>query len=373
MALIESLCVFKKFLISLILVALINHAFAQDLGNSIEFNTELSLKYFPSTNHLSGKVYGGELIYHKSINTSWQRRMNIESQDWVLRFNTLRSLKINENKNQFGDSYALLYGLNFFLLKTKYVNLNFSPAFGLGYTNKTIYTNENRIIGSHINIYARGALKTEINIAPSVKLLTGINFLHLSNAATRVPNMGLNQSSLSFGILKKLKSIDNRYPNENLGAFSDTTLNKHELQFGINLGRRGAYKSSKGLFRSAFYLGYNYKFNYFLSLSSGIDAIYYHKVYDADNNLGTYQSLATSFDNWRLGTAIGPSVRIGKFLISPKYGYYLYFNSLKPIQTYWTANSDYHFHKKLAFQTKLYVHKAEADFIGFGFTYNLTL
>jgi hypothetical protein len=365
--------VFKKLLISLIFFALVNYLFAQDTANSIEFNTELSLKYFPSTNYLSGKVYGAEVIYHKTPSSLFQRKLNIISQDWVLRFNTLRSLKINENENQFGDSYALLYGLNFSVLKTKYVNLNFSPAFGLGYTNKTIYTNENRIIGSHINIYARVALKTEVPITSSLKLLTGVNFLHLSNAATRVPNRGLNQSSIIFGISRDLKNNQAKPSKESLITFPDSILNKHELELGLNIGRRGAYKSSKGLFRNGVYLGYNYRFNYFFALSLGFDAVYYHKVYNPNNNPSTYQSYATSLDRWRLGTAIGPSISIGKFEVAPKYGYYLYYNSLKPMQTYWTANSDYHFNKRLALQAKLYVHKTEADFLGLGFVYKLAL
>ncbi|KHJ37032.1 lipid A 3-O-deacylase (PagL) [Pedobacter glucosidilyticus] len=363
---------FKKLLISLILVALINHVFAQNIGNSIEFNAEISLKYFPSSNHLSGKVYGAEVIYHKVPSSLFQRKLNIISEDWVLRFNTLRSLKINENINQFGDSYALLYGLNFSVLKTKYLNLNFSPAFGLGYTTKTIYTNENRIMGSHVNMYSRAALKTEISITSTTKLLTGINFLHISNAATRVPNMGFNQSSISFGISKELKNNQAKPSKESLTTFPDSTLNKHELELGLNIGRRGAYKSSKGLYRNGLYLGYNHRFNYFLALSLGLDAVYYHKVYHPDNNLGTYQSYASSLDRWRLGTAIGPSIRIGKFEVEPKYGYYLYFNSLKPMHTYWTVNSDYNLNKKLALQAKMYVHKAEADFLGLGFVYKLT-
>lgn len=358
------------FVIFLLFLALSCDVFSQDADKSIEFNSEISLRFFPSSGELSGKVYGGEVIYHKAPSSFFHKKLNIVSQDWVLRFNTLKSLKINENINQFGDSYALLYGLNFSILKSKHLNLNFSPAFGLGYTTKTIYTNENRIIGSHVNIYARVVLKTEVPITPSVKLLTGVNFLHLSNAATRVPNMGLNQSSISFGIAKGMNSNSINLKHDD-NSISDSLWHKHELEFGLNIGRRGAYRSSKGLYRNGLYLGYNYRFNYFLTFGLGLDAVYYHKVYNPDDNMATYQSLASSFNKWRLGTALGPSIKIGKFEVGPKYGYYLYFNSLKPIKTYWTANSDYHLNKKLALQTKLYVHKAEADFIGFGFVYNL--
>ena len=341
--------------------------------NSLEFSPELSLRYFPAANNISGNSFGGEFIYHMAINEhskDWQKKLKLNSTDFIFRYNSFQQLKINDLANQFANSYALLYGLNISILKYRFLQLNLSPGFGIGYTGKTIYTNENKIIGSHFNLYSRAALKAEIQLSVATKLSGGINFLHFSNAGTRVPNIGMNTSSISIGLIRYLKSKSPQKATPNTDNFKDT-LTKHEFEFGANIGRRGVYKSTDGLYKAGFYTGYNYRLNTLLGLAVGLDAVYYHTVYDPARNSETYQSNATSLKPWRLGTAIGPDFYLGRSVLSLKYGYYLYFNSLKPINTYWSAGYKYHLYKSISLQSRLYVHKAEADYLGFGVVVNL--
>ena len=367
---------FYRFLFFVILYFGFNKTInAQILQNSLEFSPELGLKFFPSNNNLSGEVFGGEIIYHQYIKSEanvWQKKLCIISTDWVFRYNYFKQLKVDQKSDQFDDSFALLYAINISLFKHKSLQLNFSPAFGFGYTAKTIYTNSNKIIGSQINLYSRATLKAEMPLTSTTKFVTGLNFLHLSNAAMRVPNLGLNQASLSLGVIKNLTGKSIKKVNQNTLLKSDSLYRKHEIEFGANIGRRGVYKSTDGLFKTGLYLGYNYKQDAVLGMGLGFDAVYYHTVFNPEKQSETYQSNATSFKHWRIGAAIGPDLAMGKFVLSPKYGYYLYFNSLKPINTYWTAGFKYHLKQSVALQAKLYVHKAEADFMGFGVLFNFS-
>lgn len=351
-----------------------NDSYAQEnkaAQNSIEFISQMSLGVFTAQNKLTGTAYGGELIYH--LNTTenprpWMKVLNVKSLDLVFNYKNMGDIVMvsDPRPNRFGDSYALLGALNFSLLKVKGTELLVTPGLGLGYLAETWFTNQNVLIGSHLNFSSRIALKLTTQIAPSTKLSAGIDILHFSNAGTRVPNNGMNISSIGLGIVQSLntKRVTER----------DTTswrrpieYKKHSVDFGVNIGRRGVYRSKDGLYKTGLYAGYNYRLNTVFGLGAGVDAVYYHTIYDPLRNEATYQSNASSFDRWRVGTAIGPDLWMGRLALMAKYGYYLHYNSLKDIKTYWTAGLKYNALDWAAIQAKIYVHKTEADFVGVGF------
>lgn len=351
-----------------------NDSYAQEnkaAQNSIEFIPQMSLGVFTAQNKLTGTAYGGELIYH--LNTTenprpWMKVLNVKSLDLVFNYKNMGDIVMvsDPRPNRFGDSYALLGALNFSLLKVKGTELLVTPGLGLGYLAETWFTNQNVLIGSHLNFSSRIALKLTTQIAPSTKLSAGIDILHFSNAGTRVPNNGMNISSVGLGIVQ---SLNTKRVNER-----DTTswrrpieYKKHSVDFGVNIGRRGVYRSKDGLYKTGLYAGYNYRLNTVFGLGAGVDAVYYHTIYDPLRNEATYQSNASSFDRWRVGTAIGPDLWMGRLALMAKYGYYLHYNSLKDIKTYWTAGLKYNALDWAAIQAKIYVHKTEADFVGVGF------
>lgn len=338
-------------------------------GNSIEFSPQASVGVFTAQHKLTGRAYGGEILYHFNTekNTSnWMRGLNLKSIDLILNYKNMSDIEIQSDPKSgtFGDSYAVLAGLNISLLKFRQTELLLSPAFGLGYLGETFFTNANPLIGSHINFGSRISLKATTAISPSTQLAAGVDVLHFSNAAFRVPNNGINSSSISLGIIQKLKA---RTTVEKRDSLQSQPFKKHSIDLGINIGRRGVYQSKEARFRTGLYAGYNYRLGSILGLSSGIDAVYYHSVYDPNDNAGTYQSFATSYDHWRLGAALGPDLWMGNLALMVKYGYYLHYNSLRDNHTYWTAGMKYRVLDWAALQAKIYVHKTEADYAGFGF------
>lgn len=343
-----------------------------DRWNSLEFCPQVSLGLFTAGNKLSGSVFGGEFIYHIQKNDDprpWMRILHLNSIDLVFNYKNMKKVILTSDPrpNLFGDAYALMTALNFTLLKSKYAELWAAPGLGIGYLGQTYFTNRNILIGSHLNFASSMALKVAAKVAPYMRLSAGMDVLHFSNAGIRVPNYGLNISSVSFGILKLLRSSGQPKP-DSVRQQERLEYKRHQFDFGLNVGRRGVTRSKEGLYKTGLYAGYNYRVNELLGCSSGIDAVYYHTIYQ--HNLQTYQSLATSLDRWRLGVAIGPDFWMERLAVMAKYGYYLHYNnfsrSAEEVRTYWTAGLKYYVMNWAAVQTKIYLHKTEADYLGLG-------
>lgn len=363
---------YRTFLSLLFLSILVSGSYAQErkYASSIEFSPQVSIGVFTANHKLTGTAYGGELLYH--INTidnpsQWMRSMRLKSIDVVFNYKNMSDIKLVDDPREglFGDSYALLAGLNVSLLKLNKTELLFSPAFGVGYAAKTFFTNGNPLIGSHTNFTSRAGLKIAASLSPLTQLTAGIDILHYSNAAVRVPNNGMNTANVSLGIVQSVGKNTARDSNK----VSNFQHDKHSFDIGVNMGRRGVYQSKEGYFRTGLYAGYNLRLNSILALSSGIDAVYYHSVFDPNDLNRTYQSFATSYDHWRVGAALGPDIWMGRLALMMKYGYYLHYNSYRDNHTYWTAGMKYNVLDWAAVQAKIYIHKTEADFVGFGFIF----
>ncbi len=356
------------FIILIIFCIHISHANAQN-NSSIEFTPQVSLTRFSANpiNKLMGPVYGAELVYHKHATdnpAAWMRELNLKSIDVIFNYKNMSGVKrfYQPVEKEFGDSYGLLAGITIPLISFDHFYLDVAPSFGGLYAGETWYTNENPIIGAHLNFASRIALKTGIALNNKMDITGGIDILHYSNAGTRVPNNGMNVVSAGLGI----KYNFNRSAGDTITNKTDI-FKKHQFDLGANIGRRGVYESKDGLYKTGLYAGYNYRLSHVWALSTGIDAVYYHTIYDPDRNLETYQSNASSFKRWRVGLAVGPDFWMGNLAAMFKYGYYIYYDSLKPVKTYWTTGFKYKATNWFSLQAKIYVHKTEADYLGFGF------
>ncbi|MBG6236576.1 hypothetical protein IWX76_003170 [Pedobacter sp. CAN_A7] len=357
----------------LLLVFLQVPLFAQ-YKNSLEFSPTYSIKMFTADDQLSGTAFGWEMIYaviNDEKPKDWQRMLRVQSIDLIINVQNMRQVNVLTAADEVHplslDAFALMAGLNIRLTRLGNSELLFSPAFGVGYLSQTYFTNKNPLVGGHMNFASRAALKLAIPITESISINPGLQVLHYSNAAYRVPNRGLNGLFFNLGLLHQLKPFSNR---------PDTALRikkpypKHSFEFGVAAGRRGIYQSKLGLHRAALYGGYNYRLNQVLAWSTGLDAVYQPTVFDPDDFRRTYQSKASNYEHWRLGAAVGPDIWMGNLALSVKYGYYLHFNSYHNINTYWTAGFKYTVLPWLALQAKVFVHQSEADFVGFGLLLN---
>lgn len=335
--------------------------------NSIELNLQKSIRSFSAEkNKLQGNAYGGEFIYHFNVGEElkqWPRDLALKSIDVIFNYKRMRNLvRVAEPiEGEFGDSYGLMGGFTLPLFCINKLAFAFTPGLGIIYAGESWFTNENPVIGSKINLQVKAGLKASMPLNQKTALSLNVDILHYSNSAYRVPNNGLNILNLGMSVTRDLNKGESK-----LIKATNNEIKRHSFDLGISIGRRGVYKSRDGLWKTGLFAGYNYRFNSFLAMGTGLDAVYYHSVYDPNRNLETYQSKASSFERWRVGAAVGPDLWLGQFAAMVKYGYYIYYKSVLPMSTYWIAGVKYKLNNWLALQSKIYVHETEADHVGFG-------
>jgi hypothetical protein len=358
----------KRYLIAGACFFWFGNSQAQQNAHTLELNLQKAISSFSANqNKLQGSAYGGELIFHYNINREprrWSSDLGIKSIDVIFNYKRMDDVtRIAAPQNgEFGDSYGLLGGLTFPLLNISKAELQFTPGFGVLYAGESWFSNQNPVVGSKLNFGLKAGLKLNVPISKKTEVSANLDVLHYSNGGTRVPNNGLNVVSVGLSVARALnENIEVEKP-----SFEKETFKKHSLDLGVNVGRRGVYQSRDGLWRTGLYGGYNYRFTSYLAFGAGVDAVYYHTIYDPNRNLETYQSKASSFDRWRVGAAVGPDLWMGNLAFMAKYGYYIHYNSLLPVNTYWTAGVKYKLNSNLALQSKIYIHGTEADFVGFG-------
>lgn len=361
-----NLSIYKVFFVGVLCFPLFSTA--QQNAHTLELNLQKGINSFSANqNKLQGGAYGGELSYHYNVNRQpkkWSSDLGIRSIDVTFNYKRMADVTriANPMEGEFGDTYALLGGLTFPLFNVSKVDVAFTPGFGILYAGESWFSNQNPVVGSKLNFGLKAGLKASVPISKKMAVAANLDVLHYSNGGTRVPNNGLNVVSVGLSVSRALnEDVEVSKP-----SFGKEENKKHSFDFGVNVGRRGVYQSRDGLWRTGLYGGYNYRLTSYLALGGGVDAVYYHTIYDPNRVLETYQSKASSFDKWRVGAAVGPDLWMGNLAFMAKYGYYIHYNSLLPVNTYWTAGVKYKLNNNLALQSKIYIHGTEADFVGFG-------
>lgn len=348
-------------------VSALNAQEISDKSNTLEIKLQKDISYFPSNYGLSGNTFGGEIIYKINAqrkDRDWTKSLNIKSIDIIFDYRNTKKILTKGQDYTFGDSYALLSGITISLLKNKYVELGFSPSFGVGYSDETFFTNGNKILGSKINLYSVATFNVDVPVSSSTSIGLNVGVLHYSNAATRIPNNGMNMGIAGINFKRKLPYSATEEKNNT--HIQPKKIKRHNVEIAANIGRRGVYGSRKGLYKTGLYTGYNYKINQYIGIGAGIDGIYYHSLYDSKRHGETYQSKATSYDRWRVGAAIGPDIWLGNLGIMFKYGQYLHFNSFNDINNYWTVGMRYNIIHGIGVHAKGYIHTSEIDCLGLG-------
>jgi len=333
--------------------------------NSIEITPLSGIKIFsPGSIPLEGKSYGAEIaynIYQKENPAEWIKKLRIRDISIVAGYRDMRQVYIKDSVDSKGflkDVYTISGRLNINLLNVNKTELLFITGFGATFTNTSYYTDKNPLVGSRINFSPQAGIKLKTPLSGSTSVIAGADIFHYSNIGLRVPNNGVNTFALSLGLISGLKNTRKDWkkniPDSLRGFF----------EIGADIGYRGAFKTRAGTWKSGIYAGYNYKINHILSLKFGSDAVYYYTPFTG--SIETFQYYATSYDRWRIGVGIGGDIWLGKLAVMGNYGYYLKYNSYYPVKWYWTAGLKYYINSWLGFQGKMYSHKSQADYLGFG-------
>lgn len=389
----------KITLIALIfLFTIISKVTAQG-KNSIEISPDIGVQMFSAEqNTLKGNFEGGEVVYHLSMANNpadWVKMLHVNDISFAASFRQMGDVYLVKqpgSKGILGDCYGITSRLDITLAQMGRSQLRFIPGFGFAYATQSFYTNNNPLVGSHINFTAQAGVKFITPVSSSTRLVAGLDIYHYSNAAVKLPNDGVNALNASVGIDHDL-NVQGPGESKNMRSFKN--YKRSAFEFGFNIGRRGLVQQGGGidgqalidyqknaeskLYKSGFYAGYSYRLNPVLGLRLGTDAVYYYKTLDTIQNIqhfyATYQELASSYDKWRVGVSVGTDIWLGRVAFDINYGQYLHFHSYQgtygfnpnPPNWYWTFGGKYFINQWLGIEVKQYLHRTEADYAGFGF------
>lgn len=389
----------KRLLVLVIISITVNFAQAQTAKNSIGISAFTGLKMFTADSVMKGTTWGIEGVYHLNMadnKADWVKMLNIRSVDLAFSYRNYQSIYLAKQPTTtvgfLGDYYGAIAKINISLASVGKTELLLNPGFGFGYATETYYTDNNPLVGSHINFTAQIGLKIATPLTSSTRLWAGVDLYHYSNAAFKLPNYGVNSINASFGVDQDIST-----PATQGSKTPYQHYKKHTFEFGVNIGHRGIVQDGGGLsgagyadrrayqktapnnlYKSGLYAGYNYRLNPVLSLRAGIDAVYYFTTLDTISDVkhyyATYQELGSSYDRFRVGASLGAELWLGRFSLPVNYGYYLHYHYFVPTQntkystpdTYWTFGARYYFTPAFALEAKQYLHRTQADFAGFG-------
>jgi len=354
----------------LVIFALILSSRNSDAQNSIELTTLSGVKvYSDGTLPLGGKSYGFEAAYNmfqKKRSAEWIKTLRIRDIAIMAGYRNMSNVYMvdsAESKGFLGSIYTLSGGLNVNLISLNKTEILFVTGAGITYSSSSFFSDGNLIVGSHINFTPYAGIKIRTPLSGSISLVGGADIFHYSNVGLQVPNKGVNSLHLSFGIIKDLQNSDK----EITRAMADSV--RGFIDLGADIGRRGSFESHAGSWKSGLNIGYNYKLHPVFSIKAGMDAVYYYTTFD--NRVETFQYLATSYDPWRVGLSLGGDLWLGKLVVMGNYGYYLKFNSYYPVKYYRVAGFKYYASQWLGVQFKIYFHKGQADYAGWGLVFRV--
>ncbi len=376
---------------------------AQDKQNSIEVSPYMGVQMFSAEqNTLKGNFGGGEVVFHLNMANNpadWARLMHVNDVSIAASFREMEGVYLARQPGSegiLGNSYGITSRLDMTIGHIGSSQIRFIPGFGFAYATQTFYTNNNPLVGSHVNFTAQAGLKLVTPISTATRLVAGVDIYHYSNAAVKLPNDGVNSLNASIGIDHDL-SWEGPRGSKKVDEFK--AYRKSSFEFGANIGRRGLIQQGGGidgedavnyqknaqskLYKSGFYAGYSYRLNPVLGLRVGTDAVYYYQTLDTIQNIqhfyATYQELASSYDKWRVGVTVGADIWMGRVCFDVNYGQYLHFHSYdgthgfnpNPPNWYWTFGGKYFINQWLGVEAKQYLHRTEADYAGFGLVFRI--
>lgn len=146
---------------------------------------------------------------------------------------------------------------------------------------------------------------------------------------------------------------------------------KYHVEFSAGAGRRGMINRQEGVFRSTLSANFSMRIHPVVSLKLGLDALYFDRT---NENL----LLAWSGKNWAYGITAGSDFKMGRIIFSNGIGRYLQFDSVweknnpgDQIKYYTKIGFKYIITQHLLIGFMMRAHRAQADYIDFGFSIRL--
>ncbi|MBO7232006.1 MAG: acyloxyacyl hydrolase [Bacteroidales bacterium] len=232
-----------------------------------------------------------------------------------------------------GEAVALYPYILIPTVRSKYLDLNFKVAAGLGWVNEHWSTQEDQnpdtyyeptvttIFGCHLNAYLNAGLSLNVPITRNVALNGEFGYFHMSNGRTCMPNIGANVLYGGLGVIGTFNSDVDKTPIQ----FPDQPY-KWSLNITAAAGaQKSAIRDDHRFLISTFHTGAIYHVNNWYGVGIGAD-VFYNDAIDANTDRSLYRKdhVYTTADKIRAGVALNNEFKFGLITAMVDWGVYLY-------------------------------------------------
>lgn len=271
------------------------------------------------------------------------------------------------NPDVLGQTFGCLPYLNFHLVRRQSFEITLRTGIGLSYSTKKFDIDENHknlAIGSHFNATIDFMIGVRKTWGRST-VTAGIEFMHHSNGAIYLPNLGINTPTLNLGYGYKLSKDENRhvkpktpYLSSNKWAYQILGIASVKQEYPLGTAHYGV--GSIGL--SAIKM-----FTQKSGLMLRLDWIYNNAH---QRNISSF-SKSNFSQIWQSGVSANYYLAVDRLKILLGMGVYLK-NSLNPDgYIYSRAGFQYQWSNGWVANLAIKSHYARADYVEFGIGYTL--
>lgn len=223
-----------------------------------------------------------------------------------------------------GACYSVYPSLGFTLAESQAWSWTLRLGFGLGWATQPYkryphWDTMNTAIGSHVNNYTLFATDLRYQINPHWALFAGGHFSHISNAAFRQPNLGINMASAHLGLRFQPKPPRSAPPNEAHPALPSRILVQARLGIaGTEIGPPDGPLYANylvSLYASRRYASKN-------KLLLGVDYSYHDHIYAFLRNNEIYPGEEKAH-SWKSSVFLGHEFLFGRVGVLLQLGIYL--------------------------------------------------
>lgn len=225
----------------------------------------------------------------------------------------------------YGSCISVYPNLRIPLIAAKKLEWSIKAGFGVGYISKVFerypsWDTLNTAMSSHLNNYTYLGTEVRYRINEHLDVITGVNFSHVSNAALRSPNLGINKYGANLGVrYSPITSEPKRITND-LPVLRNRVL--FQLRAGISGSEMGTADGPMNpIYTYTALLSKRYWSKN--KLFAGVDYGYYKNIYMflKNNEISPGKEKANS---WKSAAFIGNEFLLGKVGIVFQLGYYLH-------------------------------------------------
>jgi len=271
------------------------------------------------------------------------------------------------NDEELGNGYGVFSFIELPSNHHRKISWNMKLGYGLGYIEKPFDREENFknvAIGSHFNalIYANSNWK--VKFSKALDFSVGLSVVHFSNAASSVPNLGINILSLNTGL---------SYGFGKREAFVVNELEKRPRKWTKSLRATfGAKEIPPADGPKYFVSAYSFDFMKVRAEKSsfGFSADLFYNTSLTQAIKEDSSSVLSSLNNFRLGLGAIYSFDFGKISLAIEMGGYVFSRYKKQGIIYNRLYTKFNATDNLFFTVGLKTHYFVADFPEFGIGYN---